>query len=324
MPDSCPICSHPNSTSVAANERAKICCPRCGTFIIARDAKEDFPALQPQHPDAEHILSYFIRHRQNSQEPFFVTNSVIQEVIKTIKLPTISERGDNLIIALGTLDCDPGTQIQIDPLENQSVVGTKTYGGVVYVIKELEKLELVEGGWHSWVEPGGSVVVGHLFKGILTFKGWERFAQLQKSSRRGTRAFIAMEFGNPELNDLLENHLRPTVKLTGYDLYKLDDEPRAGLIDDRLRVEINKARFLLAELTHRNLGAYWEAGYAEGLDIPVIYLCKRDVFENEETRPHFDTNHHLTITWDPETIGEDMQQLKATIRFSIPEAKQAD
>jgi nucleoside 2-deoxyribosyltransferase len=134
----------------------------------------------------------------------------------------------------------------------------------------------------------------------------------------------SLRFRNPELNDVLENHLRPAVRRTGFELRKLDDEPQAGLIDNRLRVEIKQSRFLLADLTDANNGAYWEAGYAEGLGKPVIYLCKRAAFSNEATRPHFDTNHHQTIMWDQATMPADMDSLVATIRFSIPEAKQTD
>jgi hypothetical protein len=63
---------------------------------------------------------------------------------------------------------------------------------------------------------------------------------------------------------------------------------------------------------------------AEGLGKPVIYLCKRSVFDDQKRRPHFDTNHHLTIPWEPETAVEDMVSLKATVRFSIPEARPID
>jgi nucleoside 2-deoxyribosyltransferase len=104
----------------------------------------------------------------------------------------------------------------------------------------------------------------------------------------------------------------------------LDDEPKAGLIDDRMRLQIKSSRFLLADLTHGNKGAYWEAGYAEGLGKPVIYLCKQAVFDDESSRPHFDTNHHLTITWDISKPDDFASRLKATIRFSIPEAQQVD
>jgi nucleoside 2-deoxyribosyltransferase len=63
------------------------------------------------------------------------------------------------------------------------------------------------------------------------------------------------------------------VAATGFILRRLDDEPKAGLIDDRMRAEIQASRFVIVDLTHMNRGAYWEAGYAEGLGKPVIYTC---------------------------------------------------
>jgi len=88
-----------------------------------------------------------------------------------------------------------------------------------------------------------------------------------------------MPFGNPELDHLFMDHFKPTVLQTGFTLKRLDEEQKAGLIDDQLRVEIRQSKFLLAELTESNSGAYWEAGYAEGLGKPVIYLCSNEYFQ---------------------------------------------
>jgi nucleoside 2-deoxyribosyltransferase len=60
-------------------------------------------------------------------------------------------------------------------------------------------------------------------------------------------------------------------------------------------VEIRACRFLIADLTHANNGAYWEAGFAEGLGKPVTYTCKKSEFAKAS---HFDTNHHLTVLWE--------------------------
>ncbi len=131
------------------------------------------------------------------------------------------------------------------------------------------------------------------------------------------------EFGDENLDKMLDDHFRPCVKQTGFEIYRLDDVPRAGLIDDKLRVEIQSSDFLIADLTHDNPGAYWEAGYAEGLGKPVIYTCEKNKFETKKT--HFDTNHHLTIIWDIKNPEEAEQALKATIRATFPEiAKMED
>ena len=71
------------------------------------------------------------------------------------------------------------------------------------------------------------------------------------------------------------------------------------------------------DLTHGNRGAYWEAGYAEGLGKPVIYTCEQAKFAEGS---HFDTNHHLHVLWDEASIDLAMGKLKATIMATIPEA----
>jgi nucleoside 2-deoxyribosyltransferase len=96
------------------------------------------------------------------------------------------------------------------------------------------------------------------------------------------------------------------------------------LIDDRLRVAIRQARFVVADLTHHNRGAYWEAGFAEGLGKPVIYTCRRDVFEDGTAGTHFDTNHHLTVVWEVENLDEAAKKLTATIRSTLPDLAKFD
>jgi hypothetical protein len=134
---------------------------------------------------------------------------------------------------------------------------------------------------------------------------------------------MAMQFSNEELTRILWEHFKPAVKATGFDLVRLDEDPPAGLIDDRLRVEIRTSRFLVADLSDRNPGAYWEAGFAEGLGKPVIYTCRKDVFEGQGS--HFDTSHFHTVVWEADKPEAAAQQLKATIRATLPaEAKMED
>jgi hypothetical protein len=153
----------------------------------------------------------------------------------------------------------------------------------------------------------------------LTMSGWHAFDELSLGRSTSRVAFMAMPFGRQDLDDFYRNHLRATVAATGFTLKRLDEGQPAGLIDDRLRVEIRQSRFLISELTHSNAGAYWEAGYAEGLGKPVIYTCRKDIFDDKKTAPHFDTNHHLTVVWDPVHLDVAMAKLKDTIRATLPD-----
>ena len=194
-------------------------------------------------------------------------------------------------------------------------------GADVRHLRSLEREGLIE---CDWTVDRETVSTGISTK--LSFKGWNRYEELKKGAASGTTAFLAIEFGNEDLDNIVEVSFRPAVAQAGFELRRLDDpeHQRAGLIDDRLRVEINAARFLISDLTHENNGSYWEAGYAEGLGKPVIYTCEKTTFEGRQGGTHFDTNHHLHILWTEDTFVEVAKNLKACIRATIPEAKQDD
>jgi nucleoside 2-deoxyribosyltransferase len=97
---------------------------------------------------------------------------------------------------------------------------------------------------------------------------------------------------------------------------RLDQKPKAGLIDLRMRVEIRSAKFLVADLTGENRGAYWEAGFAEGLGKKVYYTCEGSKFDRVKT--HFDTEHLLTVKWTANNMAPALDELKSAIRNDFP------
>jgi nucleoside 2-deoxyribosyltransferase len=91
-------------------------------------------------------------------------------------------------------------------------------------------------------------------------------------------------------------------------------------VDAVIEDEIRRCRFLIADLSDDNAGAYWEAGFAEGLGKPVFYVCRSD-----PRTTHFDTNHRHTVTWDLASLDQTVTKLKAVIRNTLlGDAKQTD
>lgn len=137
---------------------------------------------------------------------------------------------------------------------------------------------------------------------------------------------MAMQFGDDELNHAVEDYFKLAVKHAGFALRLLSDGQPAGLIDDQMRVRLRTSRFVIADLTHGNKGAYWEAGFAEGLGRPVIYTCRKKEWDERDElgkgTVHFDTSHLVTIIWDPANFDDAARRLTATIRATLPgEAK---
>ena len=83
-------------------------------------------------------------------------------------------------------------------------------------------------------------------------------------------------------------------------------------ITDEIIAEIRKSRFLVADFTRQRGGVYFEAGFAKGLEIPVIFTCKED----EIDQVHFDTRQYNHILWkDPEDL---YLKLKMRILATLP------
>ena len=158
---------------------------------------------------------------------------------------------------------------------------------------------------------------GRVFWDInLTLEGWQRYEREKRGELKGNYGFIAMQFGDRDLDDFVRDVVKPAVKKgIEYDLVDMRDVPRAGIIDNIMRVQVRDADFVIADLTHGNQGAYWEAGYAEGLGKPVVYICERTKFETERT--HFDTNHCTTVPWSTDKPERFSQELIATLRRSL-------
>ena len=162
-------------------------------------------------------------------------------------------------------------------------------------------------------QSGGGYI---LFFGVnLTLEGWTQYEAIKRGRASGSQGFIAMKFNDPELDSFVNEVVKPATREIGYDLVDMRDVARAGVIDNIMRAQIEDAAFVIADLTHDNLGAYWEAGYAEGLGKPVVYICERTKFKDTST--HFDTNHCTTVPWSSDDPDGFHRELIATLRRSL-------
>lgn len=309
---SCPLCKMELMRPMRENgDRVDVLCENCLGYDVSRSMlalleKGEFSTGQRA------IVSHAIR--RSGTHPL-VTTHFADSVLANSKLPSASELLDNLLLHVSGELHAPGEVMTLPAASLRAVLGTLSATGVRWAIEQAMGLGLLEGEVIRTIGPDDQYQVIEV---TLSVSGWARVEALLREAKDSRKVFMAMKFGDPELDAVFKDHFKLAVQQTGFNLQRLDEEPRAGLIDDRLRLEIRTSRFLIADLTHGNAGAYWEAGYAEGLGRPVIYTCRKDVFDDEKKRPHFDTNHHLTVIWDPAALGEAMMQLKTVIRVTLP------
>jgi hypothetical protein len=328
MDSRCPVCNaeHAKEQRVGGSEYWWSC-GRCGEFLLGFPSS-DLAYILENDVEKSAVLSHWIRTKyealrketpdeQRGARTAYLNGDLVKSIIRNPR-PSLPDQADNYVRWIGDNVKIGGQYVAVEELVVQAIVGSATKEEFELVSSHLRDAKLIEHKSDS----------GVWRKVTLSYAGWERYRELKRATSESHRAFMAMQYDNKQLTDVFEDVFRDAVGRTGFDLVRLVDTPQpAGLIDDDLRVKIRASRFLIADLTDGNAGAYWEAGYAEGLGKPVIYTCEKGVFEDSTSRPHFDTNHHLTILWewDSERRKEAGEKLKNTIRATLPaEAKSED
>lgn len=336
MPDVCPFCEK-EATLEKGFCQVKITCPNCGEIPIEeltlqlalKEAKKD-PFFLPK--------LRFVLNKAKENNPSILIDQAFFDRVSKSTLPTRYERIQNLILWLGNmLSVSVEAEIDIGHKVIASCIGAvdaKDVKGTIQIARN--KGWVLGDDFRTIHEPTNSVFSTSLFSGLgsrtegnkgllLTVSGWEEYNRLTTKRIDSKLAFMAMSFNIPELRTLFTEYFKPAVKQTGFTLRDITEEAPAGHIDNRLIVEIRRSAFMVCDLTgddkhlYGNAGAYWEAGFATGLKLDVIYTCEAGFFHNKERGTHFDTNHHHTILWDANNPQEAAQQLKATIRATLPD-----
>jgi nucleoside 2-deoxyribosyltransferase len=184
---------------------------------------------------------------------------------------------------------------------------------VLWAVRNLDEEKFLKGIW-----------TGQFSNGHLTSAGWNRIEELQRAHIASRYAFFARQFTNDDLDTLYNSCLRKAVEDTGFELRTVPQI--AGNIDAIIEDDIRRCRFLIADLSDDNAGSYWEAGFAEGLGKPVIYICREKETDGKtDKKTHFDTDHRQTVRWDLTKLNETSKRLKAVIRNTLlGDAKQDD
>jgi hypothetical protein len=302
----CPVCGWEANILAGSFGRGEVVdCYRCGDYQISHDIVADL-RLPYKDPLMRALVSHTVRQMHPPKRPR-LTEAFFQE-LQHRTLPTPAEASDNLIRWMASqVQERPGKAVRIE-YESSSLQGAI---GVV---------DRDEAAWVTYNLLNGGLANGPIenngCSAILTAKGWLRFEELRQAKVASKFAFFARQFANDELDALFETCLRPAVLQTGYDLRTATQ--RAGLIDSVIEDEIRRCRFVIADLSDDNAGAYWEGGFAQGLGKDVIYICRANGGDGVPKKTHFDTDHRQVVRWgDSVTPEETAQKLKAVIRNTL-------
>ena len=232
-----------------------------------------------------------------------ITEKLIKDLGKRKPL-SVEDRIDRALQAIGR----PPKELNADtraPNDNQALFMAATecndLGEMIWLLRQLETAGLLTNPKYS-----DSYYV-------LTLKGLARLESGGDAEVSKT-AFVAMWF-NDEVKDAYEKGIAPAIRNARYEPCRIDEVEHSDKIDDRIIAEIRRARFLVCDLTCGLLrdktadsektadskkttaiargSVYYEAGFAHGLNKPVIWTCREDLLEHV----HFDINHYNFIKW---------------------------
>jgi hypothetical protein len=142
---------------------------------------------------------------------------------------------------------------------------------------------------------------------FLTAEGWRKVESMAKPNKESKQAFVAMWF-DESMDDIFKNGISLVEKDTGFSIFRVDKMHFINeKICDKIIAEIKKSRFLIIDVTGQRQAVYFEAGYAMGMGLPIIWTCK----ESELNNCCFDTRQYPHIDW------KDAEDLRSKLKDKI-------
>lgn len=256
-------------------------------------------------------LSHSLRRATDAggEMPMVMGDWIDEVGVTKLSLPSPGQQATNIIRFVGDETRETGEELLHFPISFHAAVGSTNRNSAMHLLFELRDRGLLR----FYEVPGMQQTEVQDVR--LTLSGWDIYEQEKAGKTAGTYGFLALKFKDDVLDPFVQSHVTPAVAELGYELRTMLDTARAGIIDNLMRIDIRDAALVIADLTHDNNGSYWEAGYAEGLGKPVLYICEKSKFENVKT--HFDTNHSTTVLWDIQDPDAFRSDLIATLKRSL-------
>lgn len=175
---------------------------------------------------------------------------------------------------------------------------------------------------------------GIIKKAKILPDGWKRLEEIAKERPDSEQGFVAMPFSD-ELKKLYEDGIEPAIYLAGYRPLHIGRQDDLGRIDAQIEVEIQRSKFVVADLTGENTGAVYEAGYARGHGVHTILTRQKTELESkpksgpepvpvpepepepDKKKPHFDIRQIRTLTWeDLDDLADFVEKLSYRIQLN--------
>lgn len=318
----CPIWGTPATIQAQKGDYKEVNSDRAGGRYRITDTAEAMLSKDTKESGLNaKITTWLLNQRQEGVTTPKITSSTIEIAKKNAFIPFskkienffkfIDQQSPNLTYRLRIGDA-PHVKVNTNKI-NAAIESCETQsnelGAFAELIAKLEYIEINDMRDTISIKP----------------KGWEYLENLSKKRKNGDNAFVAMWF-DKSLNEVFKKQFEKALTNCGYvPPFRIDQHDHSGKIDDEIIACINKASLVIVDLTcaihprpeflkgtgniiEARGGVYFEAGYAKGLDIPVIWTCRKDSAEHV----HFDTRQYNQIIWHQEKNSYVVEGLNGT------------
>jgi len=301
----CPVCggkAKRYESSNALNSLYFVGCPRCGDYEIT-DTAVDFGPI-PFVREHMYLVSAITRQFNEVHGKCFRINSGIltdedefRAQILSLTPSGVQEKLDHLLQHFGRKSTAPGSEVSVDLANDYPLA----------FCSGPEELLL----YLDFLDQSGLVPRRHPSSFIVSVEGWRKIEETAKPNLDSKQAFVAMWF-DEQMNEVFTKGIKPLEDDTGFKMLRIDTKEFLGDICDEIIVEIRKSRFVIADVTGQRQGVYFEAGYAMGLGLPVIWTVREDQIKECK----FNTRQYNHVRWEsPEDLREKLKnRILATIQ----------
>jgi hypothetical protein len=278
-------------------------CPTCGEYHITQEANNfALPKLSP----ADRVRLQGAVNEIAQRHGIGEANELAELRTDTIDIYLANAPGQfdvatkarKLLAAIARRTPNPGEWFQLYGRFSRTLAYAAHNGELIYMTEYLK-----DSGWCE------KQYIGAQIEMKLTPAGWEELSHRPRAD--SLQGFVAMSFAEVMKATYVEA-IEPAIRDDcGYNCRRIDAKEYNGAVVDEIKAEIRESRFVVADLTNHRNGVYFEAGFADGLGIPVIYTCA----EADADNTHFDTKHFNQIRW---TSHEDLRKrLSDRVRGTI-------
>lgn len=276
-------------------------CPLCMRYIVSSIALMDHVVQQIPKEDkilfSAHLRNNYTEHRPL---PEILSKTIMQipDTVAPYKRMSPMDKINKLILYIADSSKHLGDVVLLDL--------NKDY--VLFYCKNTKELSEIR----EYLREAGVIKMQSQNNGpVLTVDGWKKYEALKEINKNSKAVFVAMCF-DKDLKGIFDNAILPACQECGFEALRVDSTEHNEKICDKIIADIKSSRFVIADFTRQKHGVYFEAGFAQGLGLKVIWTCKKA----EADSLNFDTRQYNHILWDDceDFKGQLIDRIKVTIK----------